>query len=159
MPSMKHIACTILVGCSASMQAAQAGTSTASFQVTATVPEACSVSADGALAFGNYTGSQVDATTGISVTCTSTTAYTVGLNDGLNFGATRRMKLGTSDYLGYEMYKEGARSNRWGNTGTELVSGTGSGAAQSLTIYGRMPAGGPLVPGSFADTISVTVSY
>lgn len=142
-----------------SLHGAHATTSTATFQVTASIPPSCSISTGSALAFGSYTGSQIDAATTLSVTCTNTTGYTVSLSDGLNFSATRRMKLGEGDYLAYELYQDANRASRWGNSGAELFSGTGTGAAQSLTVYGRMPAGSALVPGNYADTISVTVAY
>lgn len=156
--TLRLAACTI-AGSLFLAPAAHAATSTTTFNVTATVSAGCSVTAGGDLAFGSYTGSQIDGTTTLSVTCTSITGYTIGLSDGANFDTSRRLKRGTTDYLSYELYKESGRTNRWGNAGAEMVSGTGTGAAQSLTIYGRMPAGGTLVPGSYTDTISVTLTY
>ena len=47
----------------------------------------------------------------------------------------------------------------WGNTSGSWVSGTGSGAAQPLAVYGVLPAGQYVPPGSYTDTIAVTVTY
>ena len=53
----------------------EAATATTTFQVTAT----CLISATN-LAFGAYTGTQTDATSTVTVTCTNTTPYNIGLN-------------------------------------------------------------------------------
>ncbi len=148
-----------LLACLANAPTAYAATATDTFNVTANVPTSCSVTAGSNLAFGDYTNSQIDATTDISVTCTSGGAYTVGLNDGLYFSTTRRMKNSGTDYLTYELYKETGRTNRWGNSGAELVSGTGTGSAQTLTAYGRLPGSQGLIAGAYSDTITVTVTY
>ena len=39
------------------------------------------------------------------------------------------------------------------------MSGTGSGAAQPFTVYGQIPAGQHSTPGSYTDTITVSVAY
>ncbi|HXU94268.1 MAG TPA: spore coat U domain-containing protein [Gallionella sp.] len=149
-----------LVACLANAPTAYAATATDTFNVTANIPTSCSVTAGNDLAFGDYTGTQIDATTTVSVTCTSGGAYTVGLNDGTHFSSpNRRMLHGTTDFLNYELYKEDTHTNRWGNSGGELVSGTGTGSAQTLTVYGRLPGSQSLIAGAYTDTITVTVTY
>jgi spore coat protein U-like protein len=62
--------------------------------------------------------------------------------------------------LRYTMFTDAARSNRWGNTyNFDGVAGTGSGAAQSLTVYGRVFANQFVAPGLYTDTIIATVTY
>jgi len=137
---------------------AMAATTGTSFTVSATVVASCSVSATN-LAFGSYTGSSnLDQTSTVSVTCTNGTDYSVALNDGANAsGSTRRMLSGGSNYLSYEMYSDAGRSTVW-NAATP-VTGTGSGVAQSLTVYGRVPSGQNVPAGSYSDTVQVTVTY
>jgi len=151
----------IVAVCLTPQQNALAATATTTFQVTATVLSTCLVSAT-PLAFGNYSGAQTDATSTVSVTCTNTTPYNVGLDAGLSTGATvttRAMQNG-SNTLGYALYSDSARTVNWGNTpGTDTVAGTGTGLAQTLTVYGRIPAGSLPAPGAYADTITVTVTY
>lgn len=160
MHSVIHLTALALLTCLTGTPAAYAATATTTFNVTATVPTSCSVSAGGDLAFGSYSGTQLAATTTVSVTCTSGGSYTVGLDDGANFSTpNRRMLHGTVDYLNYELYKEVGLTNRWGSAGGELVSGTGSGSAQSLTVYGKLLAGQTLIAGSYTDLITVTVTY
>jgi len=39
------------------------------------------------------------------------------------------------------------------------VAGTGTGAAQNLTVYGRIPASQFPGAGSYSDTVVVTLTY
>jgi spore coat protein U-like protein len=140
---------------------AMASTQTTTFQVTATVVATCTISA-AALPFGNYTGSLASATSNITVTCTNTTPYTVGLNAGTSSGATvtnRSMTGPASALLGYKLFSDSGYTTNWGNTTGSWVSGTGSGAAQPLPVYGQIPAGEYVAPGAYSDTITATITY
>jgi spore coat protein U-like protein len=137
-----------------------AGTATTTFQVTATVQATCNISATN-LAFGTYAGAQTDATSTVTVTCTNTTPWNVGLNAG-TCGATvsaRCMANGAAQ-LNYALYRDSARTQNWGNTvGTDTLAGTGNGTAQASTVYGRIAAGQFPAPGAYTDTITATVSF
>jgi spore coat protein U-like protein len=130
--------------------------------ISANVAKACSISAN-PLAFGVYAGSRVTSTTTLTVTCTNTTTYNVGLDAGQSSGATvtnRSMTGPSSALLNYALFSNAGLSINWGNTvGTDTVAGTGSGATQSLTVYGQIPAGQYVAQGSYADTITVTITY
>jgi spore coat protein U-like protein len=144
---------------------AAAATTTTTFQVDATVISTCSVSAAD-LAFGTYdplAAQPVDTQTTVTVQCTLTTGYTVALSPGAGAGATvaaRKMTRGlTTDTLGYSLYQDTTRAQVWGETGADLVSGTGTGVAQDHDVYGRIPAGQNVNPGGYSDTITVTVTF
>ena len=63
-------------------------------------------------------------------------------------------------FLGYGVYSDAERTKNWGTTAaTDTVSGTGTGAAQPLTVYGRVPAAQFVTPGVYTDTIIATVTY
>jgi spore coat protein U-like protein len=136
-------------------------TATGTFSVTSTVVPGCSISAN-PLSFGTYTGVVANGTTTLTVQCPSGTPYNVGLDQGQASGATvttRRMMNG-SNTLNYTLYSDSARTKNWGNTvGTDTVAGSGSGANQSLTVYGQIPASQRPVPGSYTDTIIATLTY
>lgn len=143
---------------------ARAGTASDSFQVTATVPDSCIVDAND-LAFGNYnplSGSVLNGSTTLNVTCTSGTGYNVGLNQGAGPGATvaaRKMSNGGNSLV-YSLYQEASYSSVWGNSiGSNTVSNTGTGAVQTLTVYGQIAASQSVPPGSYSDTITVTVTF
>ncbi|APH59659.1 Csu type fimbrial protein [Granulibacter bethesdensis] len=160
-----RIAAIILVEAVTSLipiKSIDAATSTTTFQVTATVQASCVIQAAN-LSFGNYSGSQTDATSTIQVTCTNSTPYNVGLSAGTGSGATvsnRKMTLNGTSALPYALYSDSSRSTNWGNTpNQDTVSGTGNGSGQSLTVYGRIQTGNYPTPGSYADTITATVNF
>ncbi len=141
---------------------ANAATQTTTFQVTATVAATCLISATD-LAFGSYTGALAAATSTISVTCTNTTPYNVGLSAGTATGATvttRKMTGPAAALLNYALYRDSGHTQNWGTTiGTDTVTGTGNGSAQALTVYGQVAAGQYVTPGSYVDTITATITY
>jgi spore coat protein U-like protein len=62
--------------------------------------------------------------------------------------------------LNYGLTSVSATGVNWGaDAATGAVAGTGTGAAQDITIFGREPAGQFVTPGAFADTITATVTY
>lgn len=135
------------------------------FTVNGSVPNTCTLTPKPVpdLAFGNVPGlitANVDRTTAIGLVCTGRTAWQIGLDNGLNAsGAVRRMRSAGGQFVSYELYRNSPRSLRWGNTlGSDTLAGTGSGTAQSLTVYGRVaPQTANL--GTYSDTIVVTVTY
>ena len=152
---------------------AQATTQNSSFTVSVTIAASCTISA-GPLAFlspGALTAN-VDQTSTIAITCTSTTPYTVGLDNGVNFSSgTRRMKdtgAGTT-FVNYGLYTDSARTNAWTTTTSTTTCtggantcavGTGAGSNQNITVYGRVPAQTPTpAPATYTDTIVATVTY
>jgi spore coat protein U-like protein len=142
----------------------QAATTTATFAVQATITATCTINSASTLDFGtlgNLTAN-TDQTSTIQVQCTSTTPYNIGLNAGNGTGATVAVRKLTSgaNTLNYTLYSDAGRTTVWGNTvATDTVAGTGNGAAQSFSVFGRIPTQTTPAPGSYADIITVTVTY
>jgi len=150
---------------------AQATTATTTFTVSITITSSCTISAT-TLAFGSQgvLAAAVNATSTITVTCSNTTPYSVGLDNGLNFSGTRRMKdtgAGTT-FVSYGLYTDSGRTNAWTTTtspssctgGASTCSlGTGNGSAQSITVYGQVPAQTTPAANTFNDTVTATVTY
>jgi spore coat protein U-like protein len=138
------------------------GIGVSTFIVTAVVQATCLVSATN-MVFGTYIGAVVTSTSAVSVTCTNTTPYNIGLSAGLATGATvttRKMAGPASATLSYALFRDSARTLNWGNTvGTDTVSSTGNGSAQLSSVFGRLAAGQLVTPGAYSDTILVTVTY
>jgi spore coat protein U-like protein len=132
------------------------------FGVNATPASSCAVSAT-AMSFGAYSRTLINSTSTITATCSNTTAYNIGLGAGLGSGATvtsRKMTSPAKSTLNYTLFRNSARTQNWGSTiGTDTVSGTGTGTAQSLTVYGRIAAGQAGNPGTYTDTITATITY
>jgi spore coat protein U-like protein len=140
---------------------ALAATATSTFAVTATVQATCLISAT-TLAFGTYTGVAATGNSTITVTCTNTSPYNVGLSAGLATGATvttRKMQNGVN-LLAYGLFRDAAFTQNWGITiGTDTQAGTGNGAAQAITVFGQLPANQFVTPGAYSDTITATITF
>lgn len=143
-----------------------AATKTQTFQVSVTIVGECTVITPANLNFGTNVSAgfsaAIDAQTSIDVTCAANTPYVVSLNGGTNGSlADRRMASG-GNQLSYQIYTANSRLTIWGDGsgGTQTVPGTGNGAAQTLTVYGRLPVPGTSpAPGVYTDTVTATLTY
>lgn len=162
--------------CFSTAPMAQAGTATSNLTVQINIAASCTINA-ATLNFSptptagtTLVSSNVDANTTVSVTCTNGSPYSIGMDNGANFSGSRRMRLGaTANYLSYGLYIDSGYSNAWTTTtqagscsggANSCVLGTGNGAAQSVTIYGRVPSTGTAPPtGLYTDTVTMTITY
>jgi len=159
-----------------------AGTLTGTFSVTATVSgSACSSISATALSFGTVAPSGAAfSTSTITVNCGSGTPYTItgaGANPGCATAGTTASLVGnvmspfnasnpTSPM--YVLFKDSAHTLGL-SAGAALscgsltgLTGTGSGAAQTLTLYGYVQGsatGSGGTPGNYTDTATLTLSF
>ena len=136
---------------------AAAATATAPIAVSATVQATCIVSTT-AMSFGTYTGTVLPSTSTVTVQCTNTTPYTLGLNAGVASGATvtnRSMTGPGSALLNYGLYTDSGHTTNFAT----LASTNGTGSPIVTTVYGQVAAGQYVAPGSYTDTITATVTY
>lgn len=156
-------ACALLGG------GVQAATTTTNFAVTANLQATCSTTAS-ALAFGAYTpgGGARTGNTTINVRCTKNTPYVVSLNAGSTTGGSfaQRLMASGANTLQYNLYTSAAFTSIFGDgtasTLTSAGNGAGIGTANTLTVFGNLPdsaANQAAVPGSYTDTITVTITY
>lgn len=149
-----------------STPASAATTASTSMQVSAQVQTSCSVSAT-SLTFSAYTGTVLQATSSITVSCNTNDTVTIGLSKGqgdLASANNPRVMTGTSpmgDYLNYSLYSDNAYSIPWTDlSGTNYVTATVDGEAPSpLPVYGRIAGGQNSPADTYTDSITVTVSY
>jgi spore coat protein U-like protein len=174
--SIKHSKTRLLAAAVATATAmtlapvADAATETANLSVTATVAANCTIST-APVAFGAYdpvtahASADLDASGTVIVTCTSGASTGITLDQGANADAgssdaapLRRMADG-GNFLSYSLFADAGRTTVWGNTVGTQVAHTGTGAVTNLTVYGRV-AGGQNAPiGSYADTVTATVTF
>ena len=142
------------------------GSKTATFDVSMKIVADCTIAAAG-MDFGQNQGiltTALTASSNISVTCTNTTPYNVGLSAGNGTGSTTAARLmsgtgGNTSTVAFNLNMTAGGGN-WGNTqGTDTRSGTGSGAAQTLTVYGQIPAQPTPQPDTYKSTLTVTVYF
>jgi spore coat protein U-like protein len=142
---------------------AEASTATGSFNVQVAIAATCVVTSATNLNFGTQgvLSAPVNQTSTITVTCTNTTPYNIGLNQGVNGSSvtTRQMSSGSA-LINYSLFSNPGMTTNWGQTvGTDTVAGTGNGSGQAYTVYGQIPAQTTPAPGTYTDTITVTVTY
>ncbi len=141
-----------------------AATATSTFTVQVTLTASCTINVASNLNFGTQgvLSASVNQTSTLGIQCTNTTPYNIGLDAGAGIGATVAVRKMTSgaNVVNYSLYQDSAHATVWGNTvGTNTVAATGNGASQSYTIYGQVPAQNTPAPGTYTDTITVTVIY
>jgi spore coat protein U-like protein len=134
------------------------------FTVNASVINDCNISATN-LAFLPNAGplsSAISATGTIGVQCTNGDAYNVSLSSGANGTiANRKMKSAAGNVVSYQLYLDMGHTMLWGDgsAGSVMGFGTGTGATQSLTVYGLVPAQTTPAPGSYSDTVTATINF
>ncbi len=133
------------------------------FTVRANVVPNCLVNATD-IDFGDagVLSGNVDATGTITVRCNAGVSYQISLDGGTS-GATdptaRRMTNG-SHAVRYGIYRDAGHTRPWGSTlGVNTVAATATGLDQVFTTYGRVPPQPTPPPGTYTDTIVVTVTY
>lgn len=136
---------TVPATCNGGATGTNSASAAFSFTATANVLPQCGSYVTTTMDFGNVTGG-IPANIDRTATTTRRMATTLG---------------GSTYYLAYELYRDSARSLRWGNTLTvDTASGTGTGSAQQLTIHGRVPpVSGQPPAGTYNDQVTVTITY
>jgi spore coat protein U-like protein len=150
-----------------------AGTVTTNMPISATVASTCSATAP-TLAFGTYTpgGGYLTGSSAIAVKCTKSSTFTVALNGGSTSGGTigQRLMANGANTLQYNLYTAATTTGTgtiFGDgvtSGSATMPGTGAGLATAVTItaYGYLPDNATnqgVVPGSYTDTVQVTITY
>jgi spore coat protein U-like protein len=136
---------------------------TGSLPVSATVQATCVIGSIDALAFGTYVqGAGAKTALGtINLNCGTNIAYSVRLS-GL-VGSTNRTMTAGANALQYQIYRDSAYQNVWGETDSlNTVDGSGTGLSASIPVYGRIADGGPnltAAPGLYNAVVTVTVAY
>jgi len=143
---------------------ADATTTTANLGVTLTVGATCTL-VGGTIAFGNASvlTSPIPANGTLTVNCSNTTPFTVGLDQGLHGGSvtTRQMLSPTTAALvNYSLTQDAGHATNWGNSVGAWVAGTGAGVVQTITVYGLVAGQATPAPAAdYADTVTITLTY
>jgi spore coat protein U-like protein len=135
----------------------------------------CTVSTVG-VAFGVYDpllAAPDDSTGSVTVSCANTPppgkvnlGYTISFSTGNSGTYALRQVRSAGFRLDYNLFVDAAHTKVWGDAsgGSRLVSGSFSlsgntTALRAHTIYGRLPAQQDAAPGSYTDTILVTLTF
>ncbi|GEM_PF-2947212 len=100
----------------------------------------------------------------LEISCSKGSSVTVSMNAGLygnaagtQFGMRSMKSQLPSAYVGYDLCRDSDCSTFWTPQGYQYVSTSDDESA--LPIWGRIKAPQPTPPGTYSDTITVTVSF
>jgi spore coat protein U-like protein len=139
-------------------------TMTSTFTAQVAITASCTINSASVLDFGSQgvLSEAVDRSSTLEVQCSRATPYIIALDQGTGPGATvdARELINGSTAIIYSLYQDVAHSTVWGNTiGINTVAATGNGGSQSYVIYGEIPPQDTPPPGTYTDTVRVTVAY
>lgn len=128
-----------------------------------------------ALAFGAINplaASASDSTGSVKVNCGGVAGllipYRIDLGAGASGNASSRRLMSGARSMQYNLYQDSSRQTVWGDgngltqalNGGVLLDALGLSPGVVHPVYGRVPgAQSTTVPGSYADTVTVTLSY
>jgi spore coat protein U-like protein len=126
----------------------------------------CTISVT-SVSFGSYnvfTTSADDSTGTITYRCNSTAAnISIALSDGSSSTFSPRTLRKGSEVLQYNLYRNAARTNIWGDGtgGTSVYTRANppNNSNVNLTIYGRIPAQQDVSAGNYSDTVSAVINF
>jgi len=125
----------------------------------------CTISAVG-VSFGTYnvfSASPLDSTGSVTYACSGigVNQITINLSRGGAPTFSPRRMLKSGDALNYNLYLDAARTTIWGDatSGTSQYGPIKPSGTDTLTIYGRIPAGQDVTAGGYADTVVATINF
>jgi spore coat protein U domain-containing protein, fimbrial subunit CupE1/2/3/6 len=140
----------------------------ATLTVHATVVAGCTELKANPLTFGAYSQGSVtpvEASTTLQLRCAPGVRFILSANDGAAPGAQSRQMTSASSHqdaaLRYNLYTDSDFQQVWSSAGRGPVQGTGGGAdsPQTVTVFGRIPAGQTPPLGSYTDAVTVTLTF
>ncbi|GMU01981.1 hypothetical protein KH5H1_61010 [Corallococcus caeni] len=105
-----------------------------------------------------------DSTGSITVSCQGSTGpvpVTLTLDAGWSGDAARRTMSSGAGALEYNLFVDASRTQVWGDgfSGTSNRQLSVDGSPVTVSVFGRIPEGQVVPPGTYADTVVVTVSF
>jgi spore coat protein U-like protein len=146
---------------------ARAGSISARMDVTATVVVNCRLSVP-PLSFGTYdplaanASQPADTSAIVTVTCSRNTTAALSFDFGLHAlgGSDRDMRGPGTDNLRYQIYRDSARSQGWGQGGDALrILSKGITQPDEVTVFGRIPPQQEVQPGAYSDALTAVVDF
>lgn len=163
---MKKRCCTIWLAAiyAASSMSAEAATATGTFAVRLNIVASCNIGALSDIDFGSTSTvtTALDQTSSIQINCSLGAPFLLGLDTGANglSVSDRKMKNAAGNTIAYQLYRDAGRTQVWGATaGVDVLSLTGTGASQTMSIYSRVAPQAGLAVGAYSDVVTVTVTY
>ena len=109
-----------------------------------------------------FSAMPVDSNGSIAIRCHAFGPYSIAINPSVtgNFAGRHMSRAGSQ--LSYQLYTDAARRTVWGDGtgGSAIVAGFCSGSCNNdHPVYGRIPPRQSATPGTYVDTITVTIVF
>lgn len=130
-------------------------TVTQNFNVLASVPERCQITAANDLDFLSYdptAGTPTDADTTYTFRCNRGTTFEIYIT------RTNQMTDGT-DKLSYDIYTDALRTTAYPSATTGVLETSVSSVPETRTVYGRIAAGQWVGAANYSEIVTLTVEY
>ena len=145
------------------------GSATAQMRVQLTILPGCTIAAT-PMTFNAVQGSAtgpVASTSSLTVVCTASTGYNIGLNAGTvpNSTETNRLLAGTltgnTTTIPFGLFQDAGYATPWGNTqGSNTLSDSGTGVVKTYTVYGQATLSATMpAPDVYSSTVTATVYF
>jgi spore coat protein U-like protein len=97
----------------------------------------------------------------VTVSCSALTSYSMSLSAGSGGSFLQRTMRSGANQLFYQIYSDAANSTVWGDGsgGSSVVNASAAAPGTTTYAYGRVPHQQTAVPGTYADSIVVTITY
>jgi spore coat protein U-like protein len=140
------------------LHSGKAASTTGVLTATANINASCTVSGN-TMAFGTYSGAQIDQTGIITANCTPGTSYRIAMTTAQTGGFYVMNTSPVVDPLNYKLYKEVGHTTEI-VAGTQIVTnGHGNGHNQTTNVYGRLPGAQVASIGAYSGTTTFTLEY
>ena len=126
--------------------------------VRASVGGECSVTG-ATLDFGAYSGTTLDVDVPISFECNSPTNVAISMDGGRTSDPNGRLMTNadSSSEIVYELHRSQGRNEIWGVFPQDSLDFDNA-TDGSPTVFGRIPGGQTPLPGSYSDTVLITLT-
>jgi spore coat protein U domain-containing protein, fimbrial subunit CupE1/2/3/6 len=137
---------------------AQTVNDTDNLVVLANVGGECSVTG-ATLDFGSYTGDRKDVDVPISFSCNGPSNIAISMDGGTTGDPSNRQMFneGNTSQILYQLFRDNGRTELWG-VFPENSADFANAEDGTPTVFGRIEAGQAPLPGSYADTVLITLT-
>lgn len=155
----------VLAACLAVCPTLRAGSAASPLDVTVSVTADCRIAVSD-LNFGSYdalaqnSDRPLDGAADVTMRCTRSSRAAIVIDYGRQpSGGKRGLGMGAQQ-VAYQLYRDSARTQVWGDGGDALQFVSDSARApQQFTVYGRIPPGQEVDPGVYTDVVTATVQF
>lgn len=160
MKALKLTAAALALALASLAGSASAATSNGTLNASVQITDGC-LATSNTLSFGNIglLRTNKDAQTNVSVFCTSALPYTIKIFDAADAAATTFTMKNGSNNIGFQLFQDASRTMAWDSTNGRTGTGIATGNAQTLVLYGRIPAQTSRPEGRYEAQMRMQIDY